>query len=213
MATTAGDGAPGKIRKRLNYKPVSHYEIYFTLCNAAHVKKNVQKRLSGKKVNKLLNFTLSNIAGLLTCLSYPFFSAKKVTHKKIELSYITSINELRNELDRFWEDNKACFGITIDRSSHFLQWRIFENPNINYTFIAAKQEETLVGYIILKKTHGRLDYGVIEDIVAKDLSIDIYLSLLQEAKNYCNKEHYAAIIFPTLSSNSRLKTFSKKGVF
>lgn len=209
LATTSGHGAPGKIRKRLQYKPVSNYEIYFTLCSRKNICKALKNILTSQRRLRFVRSPISYIAGVLSFFCSPIFRSKKNQVDNIKLSYILSINDYKDMIDQFWGENADQFGITIERSSDFLKWRIFENPNIEYTFLAAEQEKKLVGYAILKKSKGQFNYGVIEDIVAKNCNQAIYLALLCEVKNFFNLEQCAAIIFPTLKSNRVLETAFK----
>jgi hypothetical protein len=213
LATTSGSGVPGKIRRRLNYKPVGKYEIYFTTCKNKNLRYGIANILKTLSWSQPMVGVSKYVGGFLACLLAPLFHSKKGKGRDITCQRITNIDQHYQEIDAFWQKNKDKFGITIDRNSEFLSWRIFDNPNVNYYFLKASDAQGLLGYIILKVRNGAVKHGVIEDIVANNLDINIFLRLLSEAKHFFNQEGCAAIIFPTLEANKTLTDVLTKGGF
>ncbi len=213
LATTSAKGVLGKIRRRLNYKAVGKYEVYFTLCKNKNLRHGIAQALNGLGWPQLMVTVSKYVIGFLAGIISLLWKSRKAKWRDITCQSIFNIDDYDQEINDFWQKNKDKFGITIDRNSDFLRWRVFDNPNVNYRFIQARDSVELLGYIILKVKNGAVRYGVIEDMVAKDLDLDVYLRLLSEARHIFNQEGCVAIIFPTLQANEILTNMLKKAGF
>ena len=128
-------------------------------------------------------------------LSHPFFKGKKVVDIGLTFKRPENANQLAKDLDFFWGKNKESFGLTINRNYKYLKWRIFDNPNINYSMIAAYKGENLVGYIITREGNTNFPAGHIVDIVA-DEKLGQILNRLSKCIRF--------ISFKTIQSNNFL---------
>ncbi len=66
---------------------------------------------------------------------------------------VEPISYFTDEFDRFWEDNKRDYGITIVRNKEFLNWRHIKTPKLagkSFVF-ACRDKGHLAGYIAIMK--------------------------------------------------------------
>lgn len=79
------------------------------------------------------------------------------------------IDSFTDEFDRFWEDNKRDYGITIVRNKEFLNWRHIKIPKFagrSFVF-ACRDNGRLAGYIAITKrgyANSRPGHFVVTDI-------------------------------------------------
>jgi len=114
----------------------------------------VKKRLPSQLGQKLLlrAFTL---AGFL------WFKIRSHKMNPSPRFKVVSITQADERLDAFWEAfcQKGKF-YTIARTSSYLDWRIFRNPNATSKFLAAVENGRIQGYVIV----GRSKYENVGDI-------------------------------------------------
>ncbi|WP_112310547.1 GNAT family N-acetyltransferase [Pseudogemmobacter bohemicus] len=79
---------------------------------------------------------------------------RAATVKGITLHEVTSFSDDHTYI---WEQRSKKIGIAVDRSSDYLNWRIFQRPDgKKYKIIEARAEETVLGYVIwcIEDKHG-----------------------------------------------------------
>jgi hypothetical protein len=202
LYTTAGSGTPGRIRKKLGYEVVGGYSNYKKI-----TKKAVLKDLLAYSIeNRLSNKTLIVLSRIIICiLSFAlmaFFLKRHKENKELVFTSIESIDPISREIDSFWERNKIKFGITLDRNSKYLKWRIFENPNVKYGFLLARMKNRIVGYVITKIITANPKKGVIVDLVCENKNEILFGSILNAAIKRFSETGIHVVIFPTLSSKN-----------
>jgi len=133
---------PGRLsRAILILDPTQTYQI---LKNRIPV--DVKRRLPSQVGQKLLRRAFA-------LLGFLWF---KTRSRKINLSSrfkVVPITQADDRLDIFWEAfrQKGNF-YTIARTSNYLDWRIFGNPNVTYQFLAAVEGDSIQGYVILSRS-------------------------------------------------------------
>jgi hypothetical protein len=82
---------------------------------------------------------------------------------------IKPVERFDSRFDALWDKTHKKFGITIVRSSSFLNWRFMDNPNAKSQVITAEKDGTLVGYIVLntlRKENSKI--GFIGDLLFEE---------------------------------------------
>jgi len=129
--------------------PSQTYQMY-----RDRIPDEVKKRLPSQLGQKLLlrAFTL---AGFL------WFKIRSHKMNPSPRFKVVSITQADERLDAFWEAfcQKGKF-YTIARTSSYLDWRIFRNPNATSKFLAAVENGRIQGYVIV----GRSKYENVGDI-------------------------------------------------
>lgn len=210
--TTAGSGAKRRVRQ--GYAVVAGYTLYIKATKKSCLDKLVASIMNERTRNKFITALLVGACKLSDIILMLFFSRKGPTDKAIKLERVTNIDAVAEELDKFWERNKGKFGITIDRNSRYLKWRIFDNPNLSYEFFLAVRQRQVVGYVITKSSEGiGVKLGTIVDLIANDNNEVIFNSILNRAEGIFRENGIYIIHFPTLLSDNSLNKALKRNGF
>lgn len=135
----------------------------------------------------LFKAILKPLGALLWLLKAPFFNQKLgLPSNDIVIKRINSFDETFDDL---WQKGKEGYGLTISRTSHFLNWRFVQNPHVKYLLIGAWRESELQGYMVLsisKVSNKGLwcKAGFIGDLFILNQDEDVLRSLLLEALKY-----------------------------
>jgi hypothetical protein len=205
LFTTAGLAEQGKVRIKLGYAAVGGYAHYIKCTSSSHLNAMLANIIAERIHNKLMATVLIIASKLASLALMPSFSKKVTIDESIKLEKVHTIETIADELDRFWERNKDNFGITADRNSQYLKWRIFDNPNVNYEFFLAVKNDDIVGYLIANSNEEMGVKGkVITDIVADDNNEVTFNSILYRATEIFKERGIHIIYFTTLSSHNFL---------
>ena len=213
LCTTFAHGTPGKIRKKLGYKVVGRYLTYTKVTRNTYIKKMMASLIENKIANNNLRIFCNGIGHIL---SYPltiFFSKRGKIDKAIIIEKVENIDAIVEEIDQFWDRNKVGFGITVSRTSNYLKWRIFENPNVNYEFLIAMYMGKVVGYVITKTSAGDANSGMIVDLVCEQQDEILFNTILDAAVSRLIEANVHAVSFTTLDSNTFLNRCLAKNGF
>lgn len=82
--------------------------------------------------------------------------------------FVVLIRRFGDEWDQYWKKAGKYYGVTIDRSSNYLNWRFCDNPKIKYHIFGIDPNGT-GGYMVLRMENGNEFQGMrIVDLVASD---------------------------------------------
>jgi hypothetical protein len=214
--TTAGHGTQAKIRKKLGYEVVSNYASYLKISNRKHFHRITKYFINKKNIPKVIRpfFSLGLHIALHVSLVY-FYRKKRKPSGNIHFQVVKEYDQgFAVQIDDFWETNKNKLGITMNRDSKYLKWRIFDNPNILYSFIAAFDDKRLIGYVITaKSSRTSLNSGRVVDIVAQDNDFNLFSKLIRQAEKSLNRQGVSIISFPTINSGGLLAKHIEKAGF
>lgn len=205
LFTTMGNGTPGKIRRKLGYRPVGGYINYLKILNPSAF-----DHLMNPMVEKMGTATAGRICrGVLRGLgraSMAFFRKRARIDERLELEVLTAADIKRRAaaLDAFWEQIKDRLGITVERTARYLQWRLFENPNINYDFLLATDKGQIAGYVVAQLRKNEPGVGVITDLLCDPDNRTCFNTLLNAAVEGLKNAGADVVSFPTLASNNFL---------
>ena len=166
---------------------------------------------------KIVNNKLKVLCKVIShILRYPlmiFFSNVGKIDKKIAFEVFEDIDGIASEIDQFWDRNKGRFGITINRTSKYLKWRIFKNPNVKYEFLLARKFGELVGYVITKRSTNNVNMLEIVDIVCEKNNERIFNTILKATAISLTETKVYAVSFTTLDSKNFLNRCLAKNGF
>lgn len=211
LFTTAGSKEAGSIRVKLGYVIVGGYDNFI---------KVIDWRGSSKWVTGIVKIVVHNIS-IATLLRWayrlgsifliPFFHGSGSIDKEIILEKIGEINLVADEWDNFWQLNKENYAITVDRSSRYLKWRIFDNPNLVNDFYLARLQGNIVGYIITRE-FGE-NGATIVDIIAQNNSSVIFNTILDRIVGILRQKGTSVVHMITLHSKDVLNEALKGNGF
>lgn len=211
LYTTQGSGAPGRVRLKLGYASVGRYANYIKATKKSYLDKLLAGAIKGRVHNKFIAAMLIGASKVGSVILMPFFSREGSMDRTVKLERLTNIETVAEELDKFWERNKGKFGITVDRNSGYLKWRIFDNPNLTYEFFLARKQSKIVGYAITRSAgEGQ---GTIVDLIADGNNQRIFDAILNRVVTEFEEAGIYTIQFPTLLSNNSLNKALKRNGF
>lgn len=204
LYTTLAHGTPGKIRKKLGYKAVGKYVTYIKVTRNVYLKKVMDSLIERKLPNSAIKMFFKYISHIF---SYPlmiFFSKWGKIDKSITFEMVEDIDAIDSDINQFCDRNKGKFGITINRTSNYLNWRIVKNPNVNYKFLIARKFGELVGYVITKRSTTDFNMREIVDMVCEENNEIIFNTLLKATVSRLKEAKVYAVSFTTLDSKNFL---------
>ena len=213
LCTTFAHGTPGKIRRKLGYKTVGRYLTYTKVIKNTYIKKLMASLIEKKIAHRSLRIFFNGIAHILSYPSTIFFSKRGKIDKTITVQKAEDIDAIEGELDLFWDRNKDRFGITINRTSNYLKWRIFENPYAKYEFLIATKRGEIVGYVITKPSPNAANGSVIVDLVCDQHDEILFNTLLDAAVQRLIEANAHAVSFTTLDSKNFLNRYLARNGF
>ena len=214
LFTTAGVLEQGSIRLKLGYANVGGYVNYVRVVKSVYLHKWLAGIVRSKGYNRFVVTLIAIASRVSGVFAMPFFLKRSYIDKAVKLERITDIGTVSDELDRFWDRNRDKFGITADRNSRYLKWRIFENPNLEYDFYIARRQGDVVGYAILKLSgEAGAQMGSVVDLVADDNNQVLFNSIMAGVESELKENGVYAIHFFTLSSDNALNRALKRNGF
>jgi len=214
LYTTQGSGAPGRIRLKLGYVSVGGYASYMKVIQRSHLDKWLADAINRRINNKFTTDLLIAGSKLGSLILMPFFRRRGSVDEEITLHKVANIAEVAEELDKFWERNREKFGITVDRNSRYLKWRIFDNPNVTYEFLLAVRQRGIAGYVITKSNEeAEIKLGTIVDLIADDNNQEIFDTVLDAAISTFKEKGIYVVQFSTLFSDNFLNRALKRNGF
>jgi GNAT superfamily N-acetyltransferase len=210
LFTTGGPGA-APIRLKLGYCVVGRYATYFKPLGLGALKGLAQ---SIPKVG-CLNTPAARIVGgllLLNVMSLRSVLSRKASRdKEVEFKEVARIEDLPGSWDDFWARQRGSLGITMERDSRYLRWRIFDNPHLRYEMLLALKKGDIVGYVVYRSTSGGT--GTITDLIAKDSDEKVFHAILDEAVGRLKRQGVSLVSFPTIHSDNFLNRSLRRNGF
>lgn len=204
LYTTSGEGTPAKLRKMLGYKPVGSHATYVKFTSFEAVRRYADVIFSSIIPNKLPRCSSIVLFGV----TFPFLiwhvhrNQRKLAPVRIQSDI--AFDNVADELDRFWLSNRRNYGITPERNSSFLRWRIASNPYCQYEILIARNNGDMVGYLIYRISKNRIPKGIVVDVVASRNDATIINSLLYDYIRVLRLRNVPVAMVPTILSKSSI---------
>lgn len=146
---------PGYLNKdKINWTHIESIPLYVKILNTKNVLGNFVKN---KKLAEILAAPIDLFINKRGNKGYNNISVEK-------------INFFDGEFDILWQNVSDNIKISVVRDCDYLNWRYIERPNYNYQIFAAKNDDILTGYIILREETElfNMKLGLIVDILSAD---------------------------------------------
>ena len=201
--TTSGNfsnGAAGAVRRKLGYKAFDSWTNYLYCANSDALKIWLYSKLA-KRMGSIPGFTnalavaVSKIVGLYCSLFYP----KKLIHK---IKVVGKNQAPMKEIERFWKNNMTTYGISVDRTSRYLDWRINQNPYVDHEYLLYYENAKLIGYMIFY-CHKNAVYIV--DLLSENGDIRLLKEMVKFLVKYAYKKEFCIITSAATKNNEILK--------
>lgn len=204
LYTTFAHGTPCKIRQKLGYKAVGKYLTYEKIIRNPYLKKTLDALIEKKIPNRLLRIFCKFINRMFGDFLMIFFVRRGKIDKRIAFEMVEDIDSISREIDQFCDRNKGYFGITINRTSQYLKWRIFKNPHLKYNFLLARKFDKVIGYVVTKNPAPHVNRCEVVDLVCEQNDEIIFNTLLNAAVKSVMETKVGTVRFTTLNSNNFL---------
>lgn len=170
--------------------------------NKTRIPKEVERRFPIRAGQKLLLHAYT-LAGFL------WFKIKVRKAGSYPGFQVVPISQADDRLDAFWklysQKNNIC---TIARTSRYLDWRVFRNPNMISQLLAAVKDNEIQGYVITSKSKYE-NVGSITDFCMLDQYFDKAAGLLMShAVEHFHSQGIAYIDAWRVGSNPEMKRYS-----
>ena len=209
--TTRGYGPPARVRLRLGYFAVGGYATYVHVGSRSALDKLVARIVSNFVKNAFVSRLVTLVQRPINLFLIRFFVANCRVDETVRLKSVDSIDEVAQDLDSWWDKNRSAFGVTVSRHARYLKWRLFDNPNTSYAFMAAMREKELVGYIVTERIEA--EEAIIHDIIVENNDSILFDTVMQLAIRSLKQEGIHVLAFQTLRSDNELNRSMKRNGF
>jgi len=194
--TTTGNVSSGKvgaIRRKLGYISFDSWVFYLRFLSRDCSKTGNFKMPFRKKI------PLAHL--IATFLSF-YSELFPQNHFDGHLKLYSKEDVPLEEIEQFWKQNKQFYGITVDRTAAYLNWRINQNPYAEHRYLAYTENGLLSGYAIFAADKNHVIHIV--DIISEKQNARIVGALVKGVVAIASREGAQAISFSTTRGNGRL---------
>jgi hypothetical protein len=147
--TTAGEvtgGAVGKVRVKLGYVAFDNWGKYTLWLRPDSLRQELNAKVAARgAVGKALAPVLS---GLLATVLQMYSRLRRRRTCGYRVAIQGAADAPLAEIAGLWERNRELYGISVDRSVGYLQWRINDDPYIEHEYLTMYGGGGLLGYVI-----------------------------------------------------------------
>jgi hypothetical protein len=160
-------GAHARVRARLGYKPIGRWRAYLIGAGTRYWESALRKVLRHQSWR--LPKPVSRALTLLLAASWRL--RLRSLEDELVLRELASAEELGPAYDAFWRQACRNYPMTIDRSSRFLRWRFFDNPNLKHRVWLVERASEIWGLVIAhRRDLGGAAVLEIDDLVVGEYS-------------------------------------------
>jgi hypothetical protein len=147
--TTAGEvagGAVGRVRVKLGYVAFDNWGKYTLWLRTHALREELRAMVAAKgTVGKALAPVLS---GLLATVLQMYSHLRRRRACGYRVAIHGAADAPMEEIAGLWKRNREHYGISVDRSVGYLQWRINDDPYIEHEYLTMYGGDGLLGYVI-----------------------------------------------------------------
>ena len=208
--TTTGNiakGVPGRIREKLGYRAFDDWVSYRVLIKSQLPPDSLIPMFpSFIKKNQMLGRIFAYFFSiLLRGIPQP---PKFILTNQIKI--FNDMDVSFSQIEDLWKRNKSRYGITVDRSALYLNWRLKDNPYHNHTFLCHYENDRLLGYAVLVS---ELNTFLIIDIFADGKNKHIFRNLLNAVRKYAFQKGIVQVKCNTIKRSKFLVSVLKSAGF
>ena len=147
--TTRGQvagGAVGRVRMKLGYVAFDDWVNYALWLRTGTLREELGAIVAAKgTVGKALAPVLS---GLLATVLQTYSHLRRRRTCGYRVAVHSTADAPLAEIASLWERNREHYGISVDRTVTYLQWRIDSDPHVEYAYLTMYGSDGLLGYLI-----------------------------------------------------------------
>ena len=208
--TTTGNiakGVPGRIREKLGYRAFDDWVSYRVLIKSQLPPDSLIPMFpSFIKKNQMLGRIFAYFFSILL-RGIPQPPKFTLTN---QIKIFNDMDVSFSQIEDLWKRNKSRYGITVDRSALYLNWRLKDNPYHNHTFLCHYENDRLLGYAVLVS---ELNTFLIIDIFADGKNKHIFRNLLNSVREYAFQKGIIQVKCNTIKRSKFLVSVLKSAGF
>jgi len=208
--TTTGNiakGVPGRIREKLGYRAFDDWVSYRVLIKSQLPPDSLIPMFpSFIKKNQMLGRIFAYFFSILL-RGIPQPPKFTLTN---QIKIFNDMDVSFSQIEDLWKRNKSRYGITVDRSALYLNWRLKDNPYHNHTFLCHYENDRLLGYAVLVS---ELNTFLIIDIFADGKNKHIFRNLLNSVRKYAFQKGIVQVKCNTIKRSKFLVSVLKSAGF
>ncbi|MEC7926694.1 MAG: hypothetical protein VX767_00495 [Candidatus Neomarinimicrobiota bacterium] len=208
--TTTGNiakGVPGRIREKLGYRAFDDWVSYRVLIKSQLPPDSIIPMFpSFIKKNQMLGRIFAYFFSILL-RGIPQPPKFTLTN---QIKIFNDMDVSFSQIEDLWKRNKSRYGITVDRSALYLNWRLKDNPYHNHTFLCHYENDRLLGYAALVS---ELNTFLIIDIFADGKNKHIFRNLLNSVRKYAFQKGIVQVKCNTIKRSKFLVSVLKSAGF
>jgi hypothetical protein len=146
--TTAGQvagGSVGRIRTKLGYVAFDDWANYTLWLQKSALREDLDSILARGRSGKKLAPVAS---GLLATALQTYSRLRRPRPCRYRVAVHGADDAPLEEIAALWERNRRHYGVTVDRSASYLQWRVSDDPHVEHEYLTVHADGGLLGYAI-----------------------------------------------------------------
>jgi len=174
--TTAGQvtgGAVGKIRTKLGYVPFDDWADYTLWLRTATLRDDIRGFLAAK--GGAWETAAPVVSGVVAAALQAYSHLRRRHSCRYRVAVHGTGDAPLEEIAALWERNRLRYGISVDRSVRYLQWRVNDDPHVEHEYLTISGPGGLLGYAI---SFVQGDTLHIVDLLVDDARPDLFRDLL-----------------------------------
>ena len=126
---------------------------------------------------------------------------------------IRKIIKFDEKMDVFYNSIKPEYNFIFERTSNYLNWRYCDPRGGNYMVLIAQEDETILGYIVLRINKYNPEYptGWVVDLFTKPDNIKVASQLLNVANEVFDNENINIVRYWVIKGHPLEEVFKKHG--
>jgi hypothetical protein len=133
--------------------------------------------------------------------------------KSSEHVKIKNIDTFDAHFDALWVKIKGKLPVSVWKDSNYLNWRYVSCPDTNYTILAAEENNTLVGFIVLKCGAEQNHNGYIVDFLCLPERATAAALLIRDGLDYLRRQGMYIAVCHMLEHSPFYQLFTSHGFF
>ena len=199
--TTAGEvtkGAVGAVRRKLGYQAFDGWVSLFFMIKGDRAARNAAGD-PGDSTSRREGLFKKTARAVLPYY-FSFFIPKRTDPR---VTILEQDGAPLDQIQDLWEQNKQAYGVTIQRTRPYLDWRINRNPYFKHKYLIFEQDDRLKGYIIFYQTKGAIIR--VADIFAEKKDKRVFKQMIKSLVRYAASNRVEQILCVTSSGNRFLR--------
>ena len=177
----------------------------FTMTDPNYSGQGIMTKLFGQTITEAKKLEYSGIFGFANQNSRYMFTKKLNFLEIVQMSELsiniqdtnaflkndscTQISRFDEKFTKFFEEHKPINKYVIERTTDYLNWRFFENPEINYTVYEIINDEEIQGYFVLKNYENKKGH-IVDFILINNNSIS---QMISKSIDFCKQNNLSQL--------------------